>query len=88
MEVYFFVVISGHWKGFRAPLAKDMGLMGQEGKRTSHQGLVRPPYGPNEKRRKQGKGEGEGGIQPPPSFPPPSSFLPPPADKEGGRLSV
>ena len=34
-----------HQKGFRTPPAKDMGLMGQEGKRTSHKGLVRPPYG-------------------------------------------
>ena len=39
--------LSGHRKGFRAPPAKDMGLMCQEGKRTSHKGLVRPPYGLN-----------------------------------------
>src|SRR6266536_2525695 len=77
--------ISGHRKGFRAPPAKDMGLMGQEGKRSSQQGLLRPPYGPHLRERKEGKREGRGGIRPPPSFPPPSSFLPPPELMEGGR---
>ena len=47
----------GHEKGFQAPPAKDMGLIGQEGKRTSYQGLVRPPYGPNQRIRKEGEGE-------------------------------
>ena len=47
--------ISGHRKGFRAPPTKDMGLMGQEGKHTSHKGLVRPPYGPKQRIRKEGR---------------------------------
>ena len=34
-----------------------MGLMGQEGKRTSHKGLVRPPYGPAEGGEGKGKEE-------------------------------
>ena len=36
--------LSGHRKGFRAPPTKDMGLMGQEGKHTSHKGAGAPPY--------------------------------------------
>ena len=32
-----------HRKGFRAPQAKDMGLMGQEGKHTGHKGASVPP---------------------------------------------
>ena len=47
----FFVVR----KGFRAPPAKDMGLMGQEGKRTSHKGLVRPPIWSGLRRRRKGE---------------------------------
>ena len=33
----------GSLEGVLGTPAKDMGLMGQEGKRTSHKGLVRPP---------------------------------------------
>ena len=35
--------LSGHRKGFRAPPTKDMGRMGQEGKRISHKGADAPP---------------------------------------------
>ena len=80
--------LSGHRKGFRAPPAKDMSLMGQEGKRSSQQGLPCPPYGPHLRGRKQGKREGRGGIRPPPSFPPPSSFLSPPEFMEGGEAEL
>ena len=59
------------------PPGNYMGLMGQEGKHTSHQGLVRPPYGPNE------KGEGKGDSASPFPFSP-SSFLPPQANMERG----
>ena len=67
------MIVFGHRKCFRMyqvhvgvpgrlpePLAKDMGLMGQEGKRISHKELVRPPQGrkPNWSR--------EGGGAPPP----------------------
>ena len=54
--------ISGHRKGFRAPLTKDMGLMGQEGKCTSHQGLVRPLHGPNQREKERGEEKGKGGF--------------------------
>ena len=47
----------GHRKGFLAPPAKDMGLMGQEGKHTSHKGLVRPPYGPAKVEKERGEGK-------------------------------
>ena len=49
--------LSGHRKGFRAPPTKDMGLMGQEGKHTSHKGLVRSHMGLPNRRRKGGKGK-------------------------------
>ena len=67
--------ISGHRNGFRAPPDIYMGLMGQEGKHISQQALLRPPYGPNERRRKEGKGEGKGGFSHPlPSLLPSLSF--------------
>ena len=47
-----------HRKGFRAPPAKDMGLMGQKGKCTSHKGLVRPYRGrPYEEEKERGEGK-------------------------------
>ena len=52
-----------------------MGLMGQEGKHTSHKGLVRPPYGPNQEEKERGEGKGKGGFGLPlPSLLPPFSF--------------
>src|SRR5215216_4845135 len=77
--------ISGHRKGVPGTPGKDMGLLGQEGKRSSQQGLLRPPYGLHLRERKGETREGRGGIRPPPSFPPPSSFLPSPVLMEGGR---
>ena len=63
---------------------KDMGLMGQEGKRSSQQGLLHPPYRPNEnvKERGEERKEGEGFVRPLPSFP---LLLPPPPKKYGER---
>ena len=79
----------GSLKGFRAPPAKDMGLMGQEGKCTSHEGLVRPPYGPAKEEKERGEGKGKSGIGfPLPSLPPPPSFLPPPTNMAGGHGQV
>ena len=49
--------LSGHQKGFRAPPAKDMDLMGQEGKHNSHKGLVRPIWAGLRRRRKGEKGK-------------------------------
>ena len=49
--------LSGHRKGFRAPPTKDMGLMGQERKHTSHKELVGPHMvrPKEEKEREKGK---------------------------------
>ena len=60
--------ISDHQKGFPAPPAKDMGLMGQEGKLTSHKGLVHPPYGPAKVEKERGRRKGKKGNRIPPSF--------------------
>ena len=43
-----------------------MGLMGQEGKYSSQQGLLLPHMGCTWRKGKEGKREGRGGIQPPP----------------------
>ena len=59
-----FAPLSFYRKGFRAPPAKDMGLMGQEGKHTSHKGAGAPPpiwagqigEGKGKKERKKGIG--------------------------------
>jgi len=45
-----------------------MGLMGQEGKHTSHKGLVRPPYGPSKVEKERGRRKGKKGNRIPPSF--------------------
>ena len=47
----------GHRKGLREPLAKDMGLMDQEGKRTSHKGLVLPHMSRPKEEKERGKGK-------------------------------
>ena len=54
----------GSPEGVPGTPSKDMGLMGQEGKRSSQQGLLRPPYGPHQRRKEKGKREGSGGIRP------------------------
>src|SRR5215216_401208 len=64
--------LSGHQKGFRAPPAKDMGLMGQEGKHTSHKGAGAPPIWASQIGEGKGKEKRKKGI----GFPlPPLSFL-------------
>ena len=46
-------------EGFRAPPAKDMGLMGQEGKRTSHKGAGAPPYRLAKLEKERGRRKGK-----------------------------
>ena len=77
----------GSLKGFRAPPAKDMGLMGQEEKHTSHKGLVRPHMVRPKWRKEKGRRKGNRGNMIPPSFPlSPLSFPPPEIRKGGGRI--
>ena len=74
--------LSGYRKGFRAPLAKDMGLMGQEGKHTRHKGAGAPPHMGWPNWRRKGEGEKEKGNRIPPS---PSSLPTPNRNRKGRR---
>ena len=67
--------ISGHRKGFRAPPGKDMGLMGLEGKRSSQQGLLRPSYGPHQRRKERGEERRKGRDSASPFLPPPENTV-------------
>ena len=62
-------VYIGSLEGVPDTPAKDIGLMGQEGKRTSHKGLVCPPYGPAKVEKERGRRKGKKGNRIPPSFP-------------------
>ena len=68
----------GSSEGVLGTPGKDMGLMGQEGKRSSQQGLLPPPYGPNQRRKERGEERRKGRDSATP-FLPSSLLLPSPS---------
>ena len=75
-------VLIGSPEGVPGTPIKDMRLMGQEGKCTSHKGLVCHPYGLAKVEKERGRRKGKKGNRIPPS----PSFLPPRLNMAGARL--